>query len=156
MDGKQTVSYEELLARDGQFVYTVRGISMLPLLRQRRDLIHVVRSQSAACRKYDVVLFPRPRRGGGNDYVLHRIIKQLEGGAYWIVGDNCITGDTVPGKNILGVMTAFTRNGKTIPVTDPWYRLYVALWCAPCRLRMGLLRARAFAVRQWRKLKSIK
>ena len=38
MDGKQTVSYEELLARDGQFVYTVRGISMLPLLRQRPNL----------------------------------------------------------------------------------------------------------------------
>ena len=152
MDGKQTVSYKELLARDGRFVYTVKGVSMLPLLRQRRDLIRVERRDPARYRKYDVVLFTRPRGDGGEDFVLHRIVKRLDGGAYWIVGDNCVSGDTVPEENILGVMTAFTRNGKTISVTNPGYRLYVALWCAPYRLRMGLLRIRAFAARQWRKL----
>ena len=32
-------SFEEILARDGRLIYRFRGVSMLPLLRQKKDLV---------------------------------------------------------------------------------------------------------------------
>ena len=37
----QFYSFEELLEKDGYIVYTNVGCSMLPLLRQRRDIIEI-------------------------------------------------------------------------------------------------------------------
>ena len=149
----QTFSYEELLERDGSFVYTFRGVSMMPLLRQKRDLIVIEKKGSARSNQYDTVLFVRPRASGGRDYVLHRVLKVLDDGTYWIVGDNCVSGDTVREEQILGVMTSFVRGGRTISVTDPVYQLYVALWCKPYRLRFAVLQLRGFAAKCWHKLR---
>lgn len=149
----QTFSYEELLERDGSFVYTVCGVSMMPLLRQKRDLIVIEKKGRERCDRYDTVLFVRPKASGGRDYVLHRILKRFDDGTYWIVGDNCISGDIVREDQILGVMTSFVRDGRTISASDLRYRLYVALWCKPYRLRIGLLKIRSFAARCWIKLR---
>ena len=32
-------SFEEILARDGRLIYKTRGVSMLPMLHQDRDLV---------------------------------------------------------------------------------------------------------------------
>ena len=56
-------------------------------------------------------------------------------------------------ENVLGVLTAVVRGGRTVPVTSPAYRLYVRLWCAPWRLRIALLRLRGLAARVWRRLR---
>jgi len=140
-----SISYEELLDRDGKFVYTVRGVSMMPLLRQRRDLIVIEKAGPECCKKYDTVLFVRPAADGRQDYVLHRVLKVYDDGRYWIVGDNCVSGDMVRRDQILGVMTSLVRDGRTIRVTDRGYRLYVTLWCKPYRLRIALLRLRNLA-----------
>ena len=152
---EKPVSYEELLEKNGQFVYTIRGVSMMPLLRQSRDLVRIEKKGAERCRKYDVPLFKRPKASGRDDYVLHRVLKTFDDGTYWIVGDNCVSGDIVREDQIIGVMTSLVRGGRTIRTTDPGYRLYVRLWCAPYRLRMRLLRMRAAAARCRHKLKEV-
>lgn len=129
------VSFEEMLRQDGYIVYTNVGCSMLPLLRERRDIIEIRSKPETRCRKYDVVLYKR-----GNQYILHRVLKVLPEG-YLIAGDhNTFVERDVTDAMILGVMTRVIRGGKSIRPEDWRYRLYVRLWCAPWRLRMTLLK----------------
>ncbi len=148
-----TVSFEEALARTGTLVYTNKGVSMMPLLREDRDLMVIARRGAERCKKYDAVLFCRPGVEGRGAYVLHRVLRVNDDGTYWIVGDNCASGETVREENVLGILTAVVRDGRTIPVTNWTYRLYVRLWCAPWPLRFALKRARALAARLWHRWK---
>lgn len=116
-------SYEEELKRKHFFTYTNIGTSMLPLLRQQRDLFTIEEKQGR-CRKYDVVLYKRPPES----YVLHRVVEVREQD-YVILGDNCINKEYgIPDEDILGVMTSFVRNGKKYHVSNKWYRMYSVIW----------------------------
>lgn len=131
----QYSTFEEQLAQHGAFVYTNVGVSMLPLLRQGRDLMVITQKPTERCRKLDAVLFKR--RNG--QYILHRILEVREKD-YYIVGDNCISGEYVQEDQILGVLTEVIRKGKRFPVTDPSYLRYVHLWCDHYRVRFAILR----------------
>lgn len=134
-------SFEEMLRQDGYIVFTNVGISMLPLLRERRDVIEIRPKGPGRCSKYDVVLYRR-----GERYILHRVLKVLPEG-YLIAGDhNTFVERDVTDDMILGVMTRVIRDGRSIRPTHWRYRLYVLLWCAPWQLRMPLLRV-------WRRLR---
>ena len=138
----QYVSFEELLEKDGYIVYTNVGCSMMPLLRERRDIIEIRKKAPGRCKKYDAVLYKR-----GDKYILHRILKVLPEG-YLIAGDhNAFVERDVTDGMILGVMTRVIRNGKDIYMDNPWYRLYVHLWCDCWPLRMLILRC-LFLARQ--------
>ena len=139
MDNVKTFS--KILEETGHLAYITRGFSMLPLLRQGKDVV-VIEKKEERYRKYDTVLFQR----GNGSYVLHRILKVLDDG-YWIVGDNCISGENVKDNQILGIMTSVKRNGKTINVTDWKYLLYVHLWCDIYPLRFLILRIKRFVFR---------
>ena len=129
-------TFEELLARDGYLVYTNVGRSMLPLLRERRDIIEIRRKGPDRCKKFDVALYKR-----GDRYILHRVLKVLPEG-YLIAGDNNTFVETdIRDEHILGVMTRVIRGGKSISVNDWRYRLYVRLWCGAYPVRMLILRA---------------
>ncbi len=137
-------SFEEVLAKEGRLVYSNVGTSMLPLIRQGRDLM-VIRKPSGRLRKYDVPLY---RRDNGQ-YVLHRVLKVREED-YVICGDNCIRLETgITDRQILGVLTAVVRDGKELPVTDWRYRLYVLLWCGLFPLRVFLLKG----IRAWKRMR---
>ena len=139
---KKTYSFEELLDTKGYIVYTNVGTSMLPLLRQRRDIIEIRKVSSDRCRKYDVVLYKR-----GNRYILHRVLK-VRPDDYVIAGDhNAFLEYGITDRDILGVMTRVIRDGKEIRMTDPGYLLYVHLWCDFYPLRMFILRCRGKAAR---------
>ena len=138
----ENVSFEELLDKNGYLVYTNVGVSMMPLLRQRKDIMEIRKKGSERCRKYDAVLFKRPDTEGRGKYVLHRILKVFPDGTYWIVGDNCVEGEIVREENVLGILTSVNRNGRKISVTDPGYKAYVYLWCAPYHLRFFVLKSR--------------
>ena len=125
-------SFEEELEKNGSLVYTNKGRSMMPLLRQDRDLMVIEKKGPERCKKYDAVLFKR-----GNRYVMHRILKVREND-YYIVGDNCRKGEYVREEQILGVLRQVVRDGKTISVEDPAYLRYVHLWCDAYPLRAGL------------------
>ncbi len=146
-----TSTFEEELKRSGRLVYTNVGVSMMPLLREKRDIMVI--EPAADYHVMDAVLFRRPSVSGRGAYVLHRIVRICPDGRYWIVWDNCVSGEFVERKHILGVMTAVIRDGKEIKATDRAYRLYVALWCRPYRLRAAILRPLFFARRCLGKLK---
>jgi len=131
-----TKSFEEVLAQSGSLFYKSVGVSMRPLIKEGRDYIYIKKRPEGRLNKYDVVLFKRPNVVGRGEYVLHRILRVNADGTYWIVGDNCAGGETVKEENILGVLTAVKRRGKTVNVTDRGYRLYTYLWCAPYPMRI--------------------
>ena len=54
------MTYEDFLESNGELTYTNVGTSMMPLLKQHRDLFTVRRKGSARCRAGDVVLYRRP------------------------------------------------------------------------------------------------
>ena len=147
------MTFEEVLAQNGKLAYTNVGISMMPLIREGRDVMMIEARETAAIRRYDAVLFRRPGVTGRGAYVLHRILKILPDGKYWIVGDNCTSGEVVDPANVLGVLTQVSRDGrKTIRVTDLSYRAYVLFWCKPYHLRFFLMRGMRFAKRVVRRL----
>ena len=127
------ISYEDYLEEYGTLTYSNVGASMLPLLRQRRDLIEI-RKKQGRCKKYDVVLYKRDGK-----YILHRITKVREKD-YVIVGDNCIQREYgITDDQILGVMTRVIRDGKSIYPTDWKYKIYVHLWCDFYHVRVAIL-----------------
>ena len=118
-------TYEDYLAKNGTLIYRNIGTSMLPLLKQGRDLFIIKKKTQSRCKKYDVVLFKR----ADNKYVLHRIIKVNEYD-YTIRGDNCVNKEYgVKDDDILGVMTSFIRKGKEYTVDNRLYKIYSVLWC---------------------------
>ena len=148
----KAITFEELLNRDGYLAFTNKGVSMMPLLRQDQDIMLIEKKGSNRCKKMDAVLFRRPGGSGTGAYVMHRILRVNPDGTYWIVGDNCISGETVAEENVLGILTGIVRDGKTIPVTDITYRLYVNTWCRFVHLRFAIIRTGRFLGRCLRKL----
>ena len=138
-------TFEDELNRSGKLLYTNVGASMRPLLREGRDVMVIERAENF--RALDAVLFRRPGVTGRGEYVLHRILKVLPDGRYWIVGDNCVSGEEVAREDILGVLTGVMRGKKLLRVTDRKYRAYVLLWCAPYHLRFFILRAKGWLKR---------
>lgn len=144
MPGAGYSSLEEALIKHGRIVYPNKGKSMLPLLREGRDLAVIDArptdkdGKPLRCRKYQAVLYKR-----GNRYILHRILKVLPQG-YVICGDNNYTREyNVLDGQIIGVLAGVVRDGAEIPVTAFKYRLYVHLWCDLFPLRAGILRLKA-------------
>jgi len=121
-------TFEEILARDGRLVYTFRGVSMLPLLRQNRDIV-IIEPPKGRLRKYDIALYRR-----GTDHVLHRVVRVREHG-YDIRGDNTYRLEDVPDDAVIGVLTGFSRAGRTHKVDEIGYKCYARLWCAVYPLR---------------------
>lgn len=120
--GKEKIRFEEYLDKYGDLTYTNVGISMLPMLRQHRDLI-VIGKKTKRCRKYDVGLYIRPP----HDYVLHRIVDVTDTG-YTFLGDNCLNKEyNIREEQVIGVLKAFVRNGRKISVDDPFYKAYARL-----------------------------
>ena len=134
---RKKMSFEELLDRDGYLAYTNVGTSMMPLLRQGKDVMEIRKKGSGRCKKYDAVLYRV-----GDRYILHRIIKVREND-YVIVGDNCFRKEYgITDNQILGVLTGIVRGGKHISVTDKKYLCYVHLWCDFYPVRAGILYGR--------------
>lgn len=139
-ESSSSITLEEALAKHGRVIFPNVGTSMLPLLRQNRDL-SVIECRPAdkdgkplRCKKYDVVMYRR-----GNRYILHRILKVLPDG-YVICGDhNCYREYDIDDRHIIGIMTAFVRDGIETSVTDIKYRIYVHLWCDLYPIRVAIL-----------------
>lgn len=145
---KNSATLEAELSRNGYLVYTNKGVSMMPLLRENRDLMVIeAKRPGVRCRRLDAVLFKRDN----GQYVLHRIL-EVHPDDYLVVGDNCYQKEYVDDDHILGVMTSIVRDGKTINVTDRGYLAYVHLWCDLYPVRFFFLRGRAFLSRMKHRL----
>jgi len=132
-------SYEEELDKHGSFTYTNVGTSMMPLLRQHKDLFVIEKKTGERYKKYDVVLFKRT----DGKYVLHRILK-VRREDYVLCGDHQFRREYgVTENQILGVMTKVVRDGVSMSVTDKKYQRYVHLWCNFFYIRAAILRMKA-------------
>ena len=114
----QKYKIEDVLREKGVYVGPTVGVSMLPMLKNRRDTI-VVRPKTARLKPLDVALYKR-----GNDYVLHRVLSLTDDG-YVIRGDNCYSDENVPEDAVIGVLTEFFRKDKHVLCTDEKYLKYV-------------------------------
>lgn len=119
------MNIERYLDTHDSMVFNNKGISMLPMLKQDRDLMILRKKQPGErCKKYDVAVYVRPP----HDYVLHRIVKVGEKD-YVFLGDNCINLEPdIREEQVIAVMTGFVHKGREISVDNKGYLLYSRLW----------------------------
>lgn len=141
-------SFEEQLEKYGSFTFRNKGVSMMPLLRQGKDLFTVRKlDKGERLKKYDVALYHR-----GKKYVLHRVLKVTDTG-YIIRGDNCTDKEIVPEADIMGVMTDYVRDGIKYSVDMPVYKKYVRKMLFFSPLRITLKRIKSFIIRHFNRKK---
>ena len=104
--------FEEVLDKDGELIFTNVGYSMYPLIKEREDVLRIVKSDTY--KKGDIVLY----KSEIDHYVLHRILKikkdkVILAGDYNYFKDKPITKD-----KILGVLRSITKkDGKIIDLS---------------------------------------
>ncbi len=137
-------TFEKIIEKDGKLIYTNRGDSMMPLIKEGRDLI-IIEKPVGRLKKYDVPLYKRD----SGQYVLHRVLK-VRDDDYVICGDNRTNLEYgISDRHIIGVLTSVVRNGKEISVNNWKYKVYVHVWC-------DLFPLRVFVLKVLRKLKWMK
>lgn len=136
-------SFEEILQAQGRLVYTNVGTSMMPLIREHRDLMIICKKPEGRLKKWDVPLYKRDN----GQYILHRVL-QVRKDDYVLCGDNqWFLERGITDRHIIGVLEAVNRDGRIIPLRSGTeygrvplrYRLYVFLWCGLFPLRTFLL-----------------
>lgn len=136
-------SFEEEIKKSGRIIYTNVGDSMMPYIKQGRDVL-VISEVNGRLNKYDVPLYKRDN----GQYVLHRILKVREND-YVICGDNRWNKEYgITDRHIIGILTGVIRDGQEIPVTNRKYRIYVHLWCDLFPVRAFILRVCQFVKRR--------
>ena len=118
MDCNLSGNIEKILASDGMYVSSTRGVSMLPMIKTGRDVV-VIAPKNGRLKRFDVALYRR-----GDSYVLHRVIEVLDD-RYLIRGDNTYVDEFISESDVIGVMTEYYRGRKNVLVTDPDYLNYV-------------------------------
>ena len=127
------------LEKNRTLTYTNVGTSMMPLLKQGRDLF-TVRAKKPGERLSvgDVAIYRR-----GKSTVLHRVVEVTDSG-YVMLGDNCVRREYgIAEGDVFGVMTGYVRRGKTHSVTDRAFRNYTARILKYEKPRIARLKAAA-------------
>ena len=133
--------FEKILEETGTLCYKNVGVSMMPLIREGKDVIVINRRPKERLKKYDVALYTRPGVIGRGAYILHRVIGVNPDGTYRILGDNCVGCETVKEEEILGVLSQVVYKGKN-RASGFGYWLYVHTWIAAWPLRIFILRTK--------------
>jgi acid phosphatase class B len=132
---------ETLLEEYGEIIRPIKGISMLPMLREDRDAVRLVPVKEDL-KVGDVPLY----RKANGQYVLHRIVS-VEQKHYIIRGDNTYQLERVPDEWIVGVMVEFWRGKKHYTADHKGYRRYAAFWQTIYPIRAFFHRLRMIASR---------
>lgn len=144
MNNKRQI--EDVLKEEGVFVSTTVGVSMFPMLRNRKDTI-IVTPYKGRLKKYDVPLYKRD-----SSYILHRII-EVRPDSYVICGDNCIQKEYgITDEQILGVLTGFYRGAKKVNMDGIGYKLYARVWPFSYPVRKLCAKMRSLVAIAWRKI----
>lgn len=100
-----------------------KGTSMLPLLTQGRDSVTLIKPEGRL-KKNDIAFYVR----NNGQYVLHRVIS-CKNGEYTMCGDNQLQLEKgIKDKNIIGVVSTFTRKGHEVKSDSILYKWYLFLW----------------------------
>ena len=103
------IKFEEVLEKDGELFFTNVGYSMYPLIKEREDILHIVKTDSV--KRGDVVLY----KSNADHYVLHRVLrikkdKIIAAGDYNYFKDQPFNFDQLLGK----LVEIKKKDGKTI------------------------------------------
>lgn len=110
----------EALESHGEVSFVSAGRSMLPIIRDRKDTITLVKPRKAI-KPGDVVFY---RRDNGK-FVLHRVMF-VNSGTFVMRGDNQWDNEyNIRCDQIIGILKCIERNGKIHNVTDWDYMMYV-------------------------------
>lgn len=130
-------TFEDEIKRTGRIIYANVGDSMMPLIKQGRDVL-VISTVNGRLKRYEIPLYKRD----SGQYVLHRILK-VRKNDYVICGDNrCNKEYGITDRHIIGVLSGIIRDGREIPVTDIKCRIYAHLWCDLFPVRVLIIRIR--------------
>lgn len=135
------------LQNGGKANLVVTGVSMKPMLTEGRDTV-ILMPITADPVAGDIVLY---RRDNGK-FVLHRIIRITPEG-YLISGDNQYKLEEVSRQQMLAVVSAFVRKGRSHTLREPGYRLYRWAWVKLFWLRKPYIKLRRKLGRIYHKLK---
>ena len=113
-----------------------RGVSMLPMLRQGKDVVELS-PLPLRLRKYDLPVYRYP----SGKYVMHRVVA-VKDDHYLCLGDNTWSYETIYPEMLVGVVSAFKRGDKRIEVDNWGYRLYSRIWVALFPIRKRIRRVK--------------
>ena len=104
--------FEDVLNKEGELIFTNVGYSMYPLIKQREDVLRIVKSDNY--KRGDIVLC----KSEIDHYVLHRILK-IKKDKIILAGDyNCFKDKPISKDMILGVLKSITKkDGKIIDLS---------------------------------------
>ena len=112
----------EVLESGGEFELYPRGTSMLPLIRQGRDSVTLVKKPDGRIPDGEIAFY---KRSDGH-FVLHRIMYHDQSG-YTMCGDNqTILEHGVTDDMIIATVSSLKINGKRVSSDDKKYRHYVS------------------------------
>lgn len=120
----------------GYAVVPITGTSMLPLLKEGRDLVELESCSQERLKKGNVVLYKK----NDGTLVLHRIIRVENGEFFTVLGDHQFNNDERVNKNqIIAVACGFFIKGRYVNEKTRWYRLYKKIWLCNLNVRRIIL-----------------
>lgn len=112
----------ETLEKNGEVTFISAGRSMLPVIRDRKDAVTLVKPRREI-KPGDIVFYQRDN----GQFILHRVMF-VNSDKYVMRGDNQWDNEyNIRRDQIIGVLKCFERNGKIHNVTDRDYLMYVKL-----------------------------
>ena len=98
------------------------GTSMRPLLREGRDSV-TLKLYDRKVKLFDIAFYKRD----DGQYVLHRVVGLKNG--ITCIGDNQLEYEKdLRHDQMIAYVCEFSRDGKTVSVLSPLYRMYCVLW----------------------------
>ena len=102
------IKFEEVLDKDNELYFTNVGYSMYPLIKQREDILHIVKTDSY--KKGDIILY----KSNVDHYVLHRILK-IKKNKIICAGDyNYFKDQPITKEQVLGLLTEIKKKDGTV------------------------------------------
>ena len=112
---------EETIKSGNQFSFCAFGISMLPFIRNGKDIVTLgpVKNELKA---NDIIFYRRPN----GQFVLHRIVNVRSDKGYDLCGDNqYVIEKNVREEQIIAKLDRLEKNGKQIELSS----FQARLWC---------------------------
>lgn len=131
----------ELILNGHTVTFPVRGNSMNPFIKDRRDKV-IIAPLSGEPRIGDLLLAYEIAQ---KRYVLHRLIR-VENESYLLMGDgNTHLTEAIQREEIIAIVTAIIRKNKTYSTHSKLWNTYSWIW-------MKLLPLRQWILAVWRRL----
>ena len=113
---------EAVLQEYGEIVTCTSGRSMMPMLRDRKDMV-VIKKLDRPLKRHDVAVYRMPT----GKLLIHRVLK-VRKDCYVIRGDNRPNTEYIKPEWIIGVLKEFYRGGKKYECeTNKLYKAYI-IW----------------------------